>query len=585
MYKSYSWNFEDQKTIVLEPEICPPEQSSSIPLLPSPPIPYQLQSNDPFQQMRDANRDFRIYKEYLQNRQQIARTQDLNTTYAHMVSLPPQTLEPPFEEHTAYLKENPVYAVAEHLASMTGLQITGCALAILAGVAASLQGRVIVRNNGKWLEPLILRSLQCAPSGHHKSQVCAPLLESFFDFERHSFSAERLTRDEAQIADALLRKKRAAFVKDTDIFADGALDALKEFAAQMNDSPITKALEQTRHPVQVVTTESTAYAVQNLMASNGGAMFFASPEGTGIEKLFDKRKLETFNKSFCQEHITYSYGKRQITISYPSLSMLVFLQDGVVAKLYTGKGSVLLHESGVLARFLVFLHQPSIKMPTSETSNHGEDSLSLYKKRIWENLKSFYTKDQGAKKFIIYLDWEAQNMLQEFDNQLSSRLEQLSEQKAWLARLAGQTARLAGALHFFRHGLEGLKMKICKDDYLGALDIANTLIHHNHWLVSPTGLAAKENAKKILAYINRIPNQTTKQNIISTGLSSSKIASLTGLRKLEVNNALYLLFYANQAAIFDDCSGNLQARFRPELYGINLQISSMLPQSFPISLF
>lgn len=130
--------------------------------------------------------------------------------------------------------------------------------------------------------------------------------------------------------------------------------------------------------------------------------------------------------------------------------------------------------------------------------------------------------------------------------------------------------RLAAACHLYRHGLKGLEQPISTQDFTIAQGIAEVLQSHHFFLVNPLGLAAKENAKKIAAHLMRITSPSTQYEIINTGLTTKEVAAKTGLRKLEANNALYYLYYANWAAIHDDGSGILRVRFRPEIFTQNL---------------
>ena len=111
-----------------------------------------------------------------------------------------------------------------------------------------------------------------------------------------------------------------------------------------------------------------------------------------------------------------------------------------------------------------------------------------------------------------------------------------------------------------------MRKAICAEDYTAANEITENLINHNNYLSHPLGLEAEGNAKKIQDYLRRFTAVTDQDRFTQKGLTSSAISRNTGLTTLEVNNALSLLAFTNWITFHSDKSGNVVARFRPEIF-------------------
>lgn len=540
-----------------------------------------------FEQMRSTNLDVRTFVEFQKNCEKIARTQELNITFTNMIKTVPRPLAPNFAENVTCLQNTPLYSFAQGISYLTGLKVTGCCLAAASCIAAALCGRVIVECDkcGAWKEPVIIRTIQSAVSGSHKTVAFDILVNPFHSFQVNHSAAYSLSKEEITLADAIIKKKNKEIIKGIDLFDKDSLERLKRMADKLEQNEIVKALKNSRNIPSIITTESTVFALQNLMEQNGGSIFYASDESTGLDKLFVRDKLGTLARSFDQETERYNYRNKEIIILHPSLCMLCYSQPAVMERIYTGQKSKILHQSGILARILPFIH-----ILSSNECNQRPNPIIMetescrYASVITELLKEFYTKDQMAKTFTIHMDEEAQKLLKEFSTQLDTTPVINEAQAAWKAKLTGQSVRLAAAFHFYRYGVKGIDEPITAMDYAAARDTVYILQQHNDYLVNPFGLAAQENAFKIADYLKRISSAVGKARVIG-GLSSKEVMQQTGLRKQDVYYALYLLSYAGWAALYDDGTGNLQVRFRSEIFAANFHECTFPAQSIDNPLF
>lgn len=267
------------------------------------------------------------------------------------------------------------------------------------------------------------------------------------------------------------------------------------------------------------------------MARNGGAVLFSNAEGNTFRELVASELNDIIAKSYDQETESYLYRNKEIIIDTPSISMLVFLQPYLLLELYRGKMAKRLHESGLTARLLPYIH-PNKGMSVGQgVGGYSEDISDEYDNRITRLLNQFLTTDQYAEKYHIRLSEDAQNLIYDFREQCKA-MAYSNEMKYWVAKAPGHAVRVAAAYHFLYYVEDGINHAINEENMQLAIATVRTTIQHAQYLYDPYGMEAEQNAEQIITSLRRITDNAQIGNILQSGVTTTYIQQRTKIDRL-----------------------------------------------------
>lgn len=310
--------------------------------------------------------------------------------------------------------------------------------------------------------------------------------------------------------------------------------------------------EQIKTPPNISVTDVTQYKLAIMMKDNGEAQFMASGEGDGLEKLLLHKNTELALKSYGQEAYTYASAKATIELRHPALNIAVFCQLGVANKLFS---SPKLCNRGNISRIMPYLN---LGNPINVNNYLQGDEGGIYESKIIRLLQKFYTRDGGARRYVVLLDNSASKSINDFRAQLDAWAHGLATFRPWVAKLHGQALRLALAIHLWNNADDPCSSPINQDEIIWGINIARNTVNSAFFLHSPYGLSATLDAIKIIHSLQRITGSYEQDNFIRNGTDSRRIQQRTGINRISINYALNLLSWRGWVAIYDDGSGNLQ---------------------------
>lgn len=126
----------------------------------------------------------------------------------------------------------------------------------------------------------------------------------------------------------------------------------------------------------------------------------------------------------------------------------------------------------------------------------------------------------------------------------------------WLAKLHGQAARLAFAIHVWNSPTEPQKSPISKREVEQAILIAEACKHGAQFLFSPHGLKAMEDAKRIVTMLKKKRDAGDMARFYDKGTCITDIQQRTGMKRIDIYPAVQYLEKRNWLTYIDDGSGN-----------------------------
>ena len=442
--------------------------------------------------------------------------------------------------------------VSYHVVDDTSIDVDCAQLFLCTHILAAAWGRFTVINR-KHRESSVIHALGIANSGQRKSVVNERLSAPIMAFEdklkmEHNTQSGSFSKEMIRNIPKLHIKKLLA-----DVDFDNPKSVYKALAkAKDYDTFYSNLQEQIKTPPNISVTDVTQYKLAMIMKDNGEAQLMVSAEGDGLDKLLLHKNTELVLKSYGQEAYIYASAKAKTELRHPALNIAVFCQFGLANKLFS---SPILCNRGNISRIL-----PYVNLGNSINVNNylQGDEDAIYESKITKLLQKFYTRDGGAKRYVVMLDNSASKSINDFRAQLDAWAHGLVTFRPWVAKLHGQAMRLALAIHLWNNGDDPCNSPINQDEMNWGIKIAQNTVNSAYFLHSPYGLTATLDALKIIHSFQRITGHYEQDNFIRNGTDSRRIQQRTGLNRISINYALNLLSWRGWVAIYDDSSGNLQ---------------------------
>lgn len=304
-----------------------------------------------------------------------------------------------------------------------------------------------------WVEPhLGVFVCVALPSGERKSPTLSRVFSPLAEWER---------RRALELAPAIARSRAIVDMKSK---------ALNRATRQGDEEQVATLAEERRVAEsnlvvapRLMTGDSTAEALVELMASQRGRIASVSPEATLFDIVLGRHSkrpsLDVYLQGYSGESIRVDRVLREASgVDHPMLSIALATQPSVLREL--GQASRL-RGRGLLSRF--FWSAPPSRVGRREV-DPGRVSVAV-EAAYGDLLRTLLSaraaqEEQRDEPLELRLSGEAQAVLREFERELEPRLDpiggDLSPIADWAGKLAGGVARIAGLLHLAR-GPEALQ--------------------------------------------------------------------------------------------------------------------------------
>lgn len=386
-----------------------------------------------------------------------------------------------------------------------------------------------------------------------KSSMLGWLLDIFIEYQ-NSLQKQSLSREEYNFYKKVyLSTQKELIAQAAQALKRGNIEELSELFHEDQEYMLSCHISKEAYntPPTLFSTTPTNFGIVKSMFKNGGAMYFCSAEPSGYEEIIKKDALELVLKGFSQDLYSRISGIGHFYLPHPALNILIASQPPFLEKLIFSKK---LMEQGFLARFLIAINT------LSRIKNFDidiENGVRLYRNKIFELLNNFYTRDLYAQRFKVQIRPEALSLLNTFKDDIHMQYS-ASPLKNWAAKLHGQVARIALAIHAWNFGKNLLEFPINEEEINSSIEIARLLLEQALFLYAPEGYFAMKKAQQIKDSFLRITTPQEQANLINNGISSTQIQQRTSLRKSEVFSGLDYLAKRFWVTTWDDGSGVLK---------------------------
>ncbi|KNZ41394.1 YfjI family protein [Acetobacterium bakii] len=327
---------------------------------------------------------------------------------------------------------NYVKAVSES----TATPIDMCAVASLAVIAGTIQGKYRIRGKPDYFEPLNLYTVIIANPGERKSAIINAMTKHVHEYERE-INKERQSEIDRQRIELNAKEKQIKLLEDRSKVDEAYI--LKTECRELEAEQIK--------PLRLIADDVTAEALTSLLADNDGKLSVISAEGGFFDTLAGKYSntvsIDTVLKAHCGDSIGVDRrGRPREYIPNPTLTILLAVQSNVIEGMFdngTFKGR------GLTARFLYC-------KPNSMVGHRGFDTIPI--KPIYEltyrDLIYSLLEIKNDDPIIIKLSAEATDAYRLFYEDIEKRQQEgndLNSITDFASKLHGAVLRISGLLH------------------------------------------------------------------------------------------------------------------------------------------
>lgn len=417
---------------------------------------------------------------------------------------------------------------SEHVAASVGTAADLPGVQVLAAVAAAVQKRVAVMAKPGYAEPLTLWCISIAPPGSRKSAIMAHI--------RKPFTVTEARENERRLPDVQQYESSERVAKARLAKAEGA-------AAKGNPSYEVQAeLDTARHelsklkpvrPLRLMADDATPEVLALMLSENEGRLAVLDAEGAAfghmIGRYTDKPAVELYLKAHAgEDHTTDRAGgsgsaRRTVYVPRAALTLGCAVQPEVLSDLRKKKE---LAGRGVLARCLFSFSEDTDAADEFDTPHLPEQVLTNYRRQIEDLLTLSASRDLGEDcqpiPHMIGLDDAARALFTDFyrEVQKERRAEGGGLFAEWLAKLHGETLRLAGVLHMAEHGKAGAELPISSETIASAIELGKYFAAHARAALARIREdEATEGALRILAWVKRNAGKVAEEMDKNGGMS------------------------------------------------------------------
>jgi hypothetical protein len=338
------------------------------------------------------------------------------------------------------------WVAATARATQTPSDLAGMLGLVLVGAALATKYNVKIRDG--WIEPPNTFGIVALESGERKTAVFREALAPVKTFEAN-LKKQMLPIVAAARAEHETMERRRKILIDRAAKAkeqaerDDLQEEVKKVAQQL-------ALHHVPEEPKLVCDNVTVAELERLICRQGGRMLQAGPEGTAIEiakgRFTDTADFEVYLKGHGADSLNSDrVGRGHEERDAAHLSVALTVQPDVVRGLAEEAS---MKARGFLARFLYAMPASMVGHRQIAPPAASEKIKSAYR----NNLSKLWGMQVDALEGPVNLSFspEADAAMQEFERWLEPKLApggELSSLSHWPKKLAGESARIAAALH------------------------------------------------------------------------------------------------------------------------------------------
>ena len=388
-------------------------------------------------------------------------------------------------------------------------QVTADMVAVpaLAFVSVAARRNFSVNPNADWLEPLNLYAVTAADASERKTGVMNTLLKPLESFEKD------WNRDVAPIVDEYKNKlemTEAKIAVTKKKIANGNADFkdLSDLTAELRNLK-----ENPERFLRLTCADATPEALERLLVENGGVIALVSDEG-GILSMItggrysDVRNLDTLLKAYSVNgpavQIDRKGASEPIRIERPCVALNLMCQPRTVRELTQDDE---FNQRGLTARFLYAFPETKVGTRTARSVKIPETNSGEWAELIQSILKRGMN---GSEPRIIHFSEEAAVERDKWFDEIESDLAEMDSEnplRAWLGKLDGQTARIAGLLHLCDFAIQHsdcASIALTAKTYRNAVKIARYFLAHAEYAFSLSGASMTESERDALYIWKRL---------------------------------------------------------------------------------
>ena len=368
------------------------------------------------------------------------------------------------------------------------------AMASLAVLATTLQGKFEIEGKPGHVEPLSLYVLIIAESGELKSPILRALTRVISEYEE----TENAKREQE-----ILEQQTILSVKQHKI---EKLEKLGKEEEAISLKKERRALEKNMtKELDIVADDITSEQLNTLLAQQG-ALSIISTEGGIFDTLLGRYSngsitIDTLLKAYSGDPIKVNRVSRaKEYIEKPCLTILLSAQPQVLENIMNQKE---LKGRGLISRFLYC--NPKSLIGTRE---YITPSIPLEAKKKYEQLivDLFAIPKLKSKPSLLKLDEGALSKLADFYSWVEKRLKtKLFHIQDWSKKVAGTALRIAGLLHCVKYQERAAENLVSKEVMQKAILMSQYFIKQAKYSYSLAGLDRQVSEAQII--LNRLEQQ------------------------------------------------------------------------------
>jgi hypothetical protein len=394
-----------------------------------------------------------------------------------------------------------VKAVSESTATPVDM----CAIASLAVISGTVQGKYKIRGKPGYFEPLNLYALIIANPAERKSAVIRAMTKHIHKYEREENKKRQSDIDRQRIE--LNAKEQQIKKWENKNLVDEAIE-LKEECRELEEYQVK--------PLRLIADDVTPEALTSLLADNKGRLSVISAEGGLFDTLAGKYSntvsIDTILKAHSGDPIRVDRRGRQTEyIPEPTLTVLLAVQENVIRGMFDNGVFI---GRGLNARFLYCKPKSPIGTRAYNTNPVPEYIESNYE-RLLINLLELPENDE-EHPYILKLSEEAYQLTESFFTLIEERLiKDLENMCDWAGKLQGAMLRISGVLHCMDIDNLYENRLVSKETVINAIEIACYFLEHAKLAYQIMGVDEEiEQAKFVLRKLELKPQKEYKTNEI-----------------------------------------------------------------------
>ena len=338
---------------------------------------------------------------------------------------PLDTLPPDIRDYVAAFSES----------IQTPVDLAGCAA--LSVIAASIQGKFVIRARPEWVEQLNLYVSEIAAPSERKSAAHHGMVRPLSDYE-NNYNAVNAAAVEASRMHKRILERRQKALEEQYSKGKAEKEEVDEMAREL-------AGYQERKPLRLFADDITPEKLASVLSENNGRMALLSSEAGIFDTLAGTYSrsvnIDVMLKSYSGDQIRVDrIGRDSENIKNPTLTVLLMAQPSVISKVLSNET---FRGRGLTARFLYCMPESMVGRRRYRSRPVPAGVYEAYERRVFNMLEDEYSD----RPEVITLSPEADRLLEEFSQELEKRMvKEYAEIADWCGKLAGNTLRIAGLL-------------------------------------------------------------------------------------------------------------------------------------------